>query len=196
MKANVKKLVLFVMVMIFSFGTIVAQTDNPDNAKMTKEERMAAKKAKKEEAKRQREENFERFKKYAEDSLWIVEAHTLYNKYNESYPIDPSINFVSMDGKEITVQLSFNNLIGWNGIGGVTLEGKITSYKVSDTNKNVVIKCSALGSAMGPVDLLASVNPDGYGRITISGNWGNRITFAGYYKPLEEARVYKGMPSY
>jgi hypothetical protein len=59
-----------------------------------------------------------------------------------------------------------------------------------------MIKFLAMGSAMGPVDLIARISPDGYGRLTVSGNRGRRLTFAGYFLPSESSRTFTGMPTY
>jgi hypothetical protein len=55
---------------------------------------------------------------------------------------------------------------------------------------------TAMGSGLGIVDIFLSVTGDGNGRVTVSGNWGDRITFQGKFVSLEESSVFKGTPTY
>ena len=187
-------LLIFLTVCIAYTG--YTQTENPDNKNLTKEEKKAMRKAKKEEDKRKREGALKNFEKYAEMRAWVVEAHTVFDKQGQSYQMDPSINFVGVSNEETTVQLSFTGLMGWNGVGGVTLEGKIGKYEFSSDGKSVTITMSAMGSGLGIVDIFLSVTGDGNGRATVSGNWGDRITFQGKFVSLEDSSIYKGTTTY
>jgi hypothetical protein len=191
-----KKLFIFLLLIVCIFYTGYAQTENPDSKNLTKEEKKAMRKAKKEEDKRKREEALIEFEKYAEMREWVVEAHTVFDKQGQSYQMDPNINFVSVNKDETTIQLSFTGLMGWNGVGGVTLEGKIGKYEYSVDGKSLNITMSAMGSGLGVVDIFMIVSGDGNGRATVSGNWGDRITFQGRFVSLEESTVYKGTTTY
>jgi len=191
------KAILILMIISFSvLTTTYAQTENPDTKNLTKEEKKALKQAKKEEDKRIREEALISFEKNAEDREWVLEAYTVFGKQGQSFQMDPTINFVGVDGENTTVQLSFNGLVGWNGVGGITLDGKIGKYQVSNDGKSVSITMSAMGSSLGVVDIFLTVSGDANGRATVSGNWGERITFQGKFVSLAESRVYKGTPRY
>ena len=187
---------LFVAFFLSVSITGYAQTENPDTKNLTKEERKAMRKAKKEEDKRKREEALKNFEEYAENREWVVEAYLVFDKQGQSYQMDPTINFVSVIGEKTVIQLSFNGLIGWNGVGGITLEGKIGKYEHSSDGKSVNITMSAMGSALGIVDIFLSVTGDSNGRATVSGNWGERITFQGKFVSLEESLIYKGTTTY
>lgn len=191
-----KRLSLFLVIGLFSCTILLAQTENPDSKNLTKEEKKALKLAKKEEEARKREEALTQYQSLAQDRHWVLEAHTVFAKGGRSFPMNPSINFVSVIGDEATIQLSFDGIIGWNGVGGITLEGKTTKYEVSESKNAITITLTAIGSGMGPADLLVTISPDGNGRATVSGNWGQRITFSGNFVPSEESRVYKGTPTY
>jgi hypothetical protein len=187
---------LFITLFFCVYFTGHAQTENPDTRNLTKEEKKAMRNAKKEEDKRKREEALKDFGEYAENREWVVEAYLVFDKQGQSYQMDPSINFVSVVEEETIIQLSFNGLMGWNGVGGVTLEGKIGKYEHSADGKSVNITMSAMGSGLGIVDIFLSVTGDGNGRVTVSGNWGDRITFQGKFVSLEESSVFKGTPTY
>ena len=173
-----------------------SQTDNPDTKNLTKDEKKAMRKAKKEEDKRKRKEALKDFEEYAKMKEWVVEAHLVFDKQGQSYQMNPSINFVSVIQDQTTIQLSFNGIMGWNGVGGITLEGKISKYELSSDGKSVNITMTAMGSGLGIVDLFVSVTGDGNGRVSVSGNWGDRITFQGKFVSLEESSVFKGTTTY
>lgn len=191
-----KHLIIIVITLIYTGFTVIAQTENPDNKKLKGDERKALRKAKKEEEKRKMEEDLKDFQRLAEQQTWVVEAHTVFNKEGVSFQMDPTINFIGVKGDETTVQLSFNGIIGWNGVGGVTLEGKIGKYEYNSDNKSLTIKMTAMGASIGAVDIFLTVTGDGNGRATVSGNWGERITFQGNFVSLEKTRVYKGSVTY
>lgn len=192
----IKKLGTLLIVVLLASNTGWAQAENPDSKNLTKEEKKAMKLAKKEEEARKREETLVRNKAIAENKNWVLEAHTVFEKGGQSFQMNPSINFVSVKGDEATIQLSFDGIIGWNGVGGITLEGKTTKYQVNDSKNSFTITMTALGSGMGPVDFLVTVGADGNGRATLSGNWGQRITFAGNFVSFEDSKIYKGSPTY
>lgn len=191
-----KRLLLYITIIFCIAHTGFAQIENPDSKNLTKEEKKAIRKAKKEEDKRKREEALISFSEYAEMKKWVIEAHTVYDKQGQSYQMDPNINFVGVSDDETTIQLSFNGLMGWNGVGGITLEGKIGKYEYSSDKKLLNITMSAMGSGLGVVDMFITVTGDGNGRASISGNWGDRITFQGKFVSLEESSVFKGTTTY
>ena len=173
-----------------------SQIENPDARNLSKEERKELKKAKKEEEKRKREEELKKFERYVETRAWVVEAHTVFGKRGQSYQMDPTINFVGVSGETTTIQLSFNGILGWNGVGGITMDGKIGKYEYSNDGKAVILKMSAMGSRLGNVDIFLTISGNANGRATLSGSWGERIVFQGKFVSLDESRVYKGAPSY
>lgn len=61
----------------------------------------------------------------------------IYEAYGEmafknSYPVSPTTNFVMVEGDKLTLQLGFTGRIGANGLGGITIEGNISSYDIPD----------------------------------------------------------------
>jgi len=189
----------YILLIVLSTSVVFsgyAQTENPDSKNLTKEEKKALRKAKKEEEKRKREENLVEFEKFVEMREWVVEAYTVYDKQGQSYQMDPTINFVGVNKDETTVQLSFNGIIGWNGVGGVTLDGKIGKYEFKRDEKSLMITMSAMGSSLGMVDIFLTISGDANGRATVSGNFGEKIIFQGKFVSLAESSVYKGTTTY
>ena len=195
-RTTMKKLVFLVFIFLITSNFSFSQVDNPESKPLTKEEKKALKNAKKEEKTRQKELALSTYTQLLHNKEWVVEAHTVYNKAGGSIQMDPTINFVGVKDDLVVVQLSFSNLIGWNGVGGITVEGKPGKYEVKSEKNAVSLRMSAMGSAMGPVDIFLTVSGDGTGRATVSGNFGERITFAGYFVSLNDSRVFKGTTTY
>ena len=106
-----------VIIMVLLGGSAIAQT---------KEEKKAAKKAKKEAKLEQDKANTAMLMSLVESKKFVLEANTLFDRTGVSYVLNSSLNFIGFDGVNSTIQLAFDQLIGWNGVGGVTIDGKIT----------------------------------------------------------------------
>jgi hypothetical protein len=186
-----KKFMSFVTILLLGTGLLLAQAEQSGVEELSKQE---LRKQKKEQKLKEQKENLTFYDKIAAERSWVIEAHTIYNKYGDSFQMDPTINFVSLNGDESIVQLGFNGYIGYNGVGGVTFEGKVQNYEVNREENSILIRFTSMGAVMGPVDIVARISSDGYGRITVSGNWGRRLTFAGYFVPYDTSRTYTGTP--
>ncbi len=163
-------------------------------AQLGTEKKKPTKEEKKELRKQQQEENFQKIQAILESQQWIVEANMVFDRYNQSYQLNPTINFVGVDKKNGAIQLGFDGLVGWNGVGGVTLEGSVTKYELKENKKNsapqVNLRFQGRGTGSATIDI--SVNTSFQATARVNGDFGSRITFQGQLVPLEESRVYKG----
>lgn len=125
---------------------------------------------------------------------WVIEAHTVFDRYNQSYQLNPSINFVGIKGDEGALQLGFDGLIGWNGVGGVTIDGVITKYEIKEgkSNSSPTVNLRFQGRGIGSANINITVNSSGQATARVSGDFGDRITFSGMLRSIEESSVYKG----
>ncbi len=125
---------------------------------------------------------------------WVIEAHTVFDRYNQSYQLNPTINFVGIKGEEGAIQLGFDGLIGWNGVGGVTIDGKITKYEINEgkQNSSPTVNLRFQGRGIGSAIINITVNSSGQATARVSGDFGDRITFSGILKSIENSSVYKG----
>ena len=130
-----KKLMFTLFLMLL--GIIVfAQEEEMEQVEKTKKEMRAEKKAdKKAERKAADAEALLKSNSLLVSKQWVLEATRVYGKSGRSFNLDPNINFVSIQEKDGVVQLSFSGLVGWNGIGGITIEGNVTRYEVKEPNK-------------------------------------------------------------
>ncbi|MCK5702915.1 MAG: DUF4251 domain-containing protein [Cyclobacteriaceae bacterium] len=178
-----KILVFFISFFLITINSTIAQ-----------EKKKLSRKEKKELKKQQQIEQKKAILDLLHSETWVIEAHTVFDRYNQSYQLNPTINFVGIDGKEGALQLGFDGLIGWNGVGGVTLDGKVTKYEVKEgkSNSSPTVSLRFQGRVVGSASINVTVNSSGQATARVSGDFGDRITFTGMIKSLEESSVYKG----
>lgn len=144
-------------------------------------------------------ENRTRTLQILSSQAWVLEANTLQDRYGETYILNPSLNFVGVAGDKSTIQLGENGEIGLNGVGGITLDGNVQKYELTEgkkTNSPMSINLQVVGSSSGFVSILVNVSPDGSASATVTDVQGNRLTYRGQIKALGESTVYKGITNY
>lgn len=164
------------------------------NESIGQESKKLSKKERKELKKQQQLEQKKAIIELLYSKKWVIEAHTVFDRYSQSYQLNPSINFVGINDDEGALQLGFNGLIGWNGVGGVTVDGKITKYEIKEGNEksNPTLNLRFQGRGVGSATINVTVNSSGQATARVNGDFGERITFSGIIKSLEESIVYKG----
>lgn len=178
-----KLIVLCLCILLININVSIAQQD-----------KKLSKKEKKELRKQQQIEQNRIIIELLYSKNWVIEAHTVYDRYSQSYQLNPTINFVGVKDEEGALQLGFDGLIGWNGVGGVTVDGKVTKYEVKEGNgkSGPTLNLRFQGRGIGSAIINVTVNSSGQATARVNGDFGDRITFAGTIKPLEESAVYKG----
>jgi len=129
-----------------------------------------------------------------EQKSFVLEASTVYSKKGRVFQMNPSVNFVKLNNGEGVLQLAFNQIVGWNGVGGITLEGNVRNYKVDkgDGTKMPSVQFDMNG-AFGWATVRINVNSSGMARATVdAGTSGDRVSFAGPLLPSSESNVYQG----
>jgi hypothetical protein len=127
---------------------------------------------------------------------WVLEAYTIQGQRGNLYFVNSTTNFVMMDKDRATVQLASPYRAGYNGLGGITVEGSISGYKLeTDKHGNVSVRFMVIGVGINAeIFITLDVNSN-RGEAYISPNtWGRRITYRGNIVPLEDSSVYKAMP--
>ncbi len=176
-------IVFFIGLMFFSSALLFGQ----NNKNLSKKE-------KKEQKKQLQIEQKKAMISLLESKEWVIEAHTVFDRYGLSYQLNPSINFVGINGDEGAMQLGFDGLIGWNGVGGVTIDGNVTKYEIKEgkENSSPSVTLRFQGRGIGFATITISVTTSGQATAKVNGDFGERITFSGIIKPLSESVVYKG----
>ena len=133
-----------------------------------------------------------------DNQQFVLEADFLSDRYGSRIPVSSMINFLMVDSASATMQLGSAFSVGYNGVGGTTLDGRISKYEVKSIGKkktyfNITLMFQ---SSLGMYDISLMVSSNGNADAKIRGNWGGQLNYHGYLVPLYQARVYKGSPSY
>ncbi|GAB1446269.1 DUF4251 domain-containing protein [Flammeovirgaceae bacterium] len=173
-------------------GMVVAQ-----GAQSKKEDRKSQKDEKKAQQAIEAARLFDKASKLVEERNFVIEAITVRGKYGSPVNVGPN-NFIMIDSSEFVLQTSFTGGVGFNGLGGITAKGTVSSYKVSKNEKNDAITVLAQVStfAIGQGTLTVQVGKSGNVTATFVNNWGGRIEFTGPIESVEESHVYEGMRTF
>lgn len=125
---------------------------------------------------------------------FVLEAERVTLSRGQTVHVNSNTNFVSVDGDDAVVQVAFNvPMSGPNGIGGVTVDGNLSDYKVTiDKDGDCMVRMSVMGLGISANVFIRLYNNSDMAYVTISPNFNpNRISLSGRIIPLEESNVYK-----
>lgn len=178
--------------MILSLTASVSAQENTTKELSRKQRR----ELKKEEQKKHSEEMAKLLSVAIEEKQWVLEANTLANKTGASVNVNSTLNFVAVEGDEAFVQLGSDTGMGQNGVGGVSVRGNVSKYKVSKNEKKGTYFITLyVSSALGTFDIRLDCNADGQiANATVQGNTSRRVQYRGVIVPLGHSTVYKGTP--
>ena len=131
---------------------------------------------------------------------WALEASNVTFNNGVTRFVTASTNFVSVDDGQAVVQTAFNNsnVNSPNGLGGITLEGRITSEELKmDKDGNVYYNYGIQGADISAtVNIVVTANSN-QATATVNPNFSsNQMTFSGYIYPYNTAGVIEGNPGY
>ena len=131
-----------------------------------------------------------------DEKQWVLEANTLAGKRGSTVNVNSSLNFVAVEGEEAFVQLGSDSRMGQNGVGGVSVRGRVTKYEVNKNEKKGTYFITLfVSSALGSFDIRLDCNADGQiANATVQGNTSNRVQYRGIVVPIQQSTVYKGTP--
>ena len=154
-----KRITTFVMMFLFTgIGYINAQTVQKEK-EMTREEEKAQKEM-------LDQLYYEEAKKAIEEKQFILEADQVMFKYGTTAFVTSNTNFVAVQGNKAVVQVAFNIPIsGPNGLGGVTVSGNISNYKLkTDKKGNTHISMNVMGTG---ISALVNIDSVSYTHLTL-----------------------------
>lgn len=170
-----KKVIILTLAGLFSLNL---------SAQITKKEkREAARRAEK-----------ERVLEMANNREFVLEAHLYANRYQYQRPL-PTNNFFAVSGDKVLIQTADINRIGQNGLGGITAEGRILKYEVSEGGKNnpVRVMIDFSNGYLGMGTLSFSLSGEDHATVQLTDNRGNRNSWSGDLKAIDEHSGYTGM---
>jgi len=169
-----------------------AQESNATNKSLSRKlEKEQKKKAKEAAALAAREE----YVQMLQNKQFVFMANTLAGDAGTTFSVTPQYNFLSVSGETVVFQFSFDGIVGWNGIGGLTVKGEIEDYRY-DPGKNVkkpmrVNSRVKTNTHWGIPYFTLTVFEEGYATITMTLKSGT-LNMTGQVVKPEDARVYTG----
>lgn len=124
---------------------------------------------------------------------FVLEADFLQNRYGERIIVTPNLNFIKIIESKGILQTGSNFSIGYNGVGGVTAEGTISSWKVYKDTRHLNFRLQfSLMTNIGSYDVSMIITPDNFAQATITGLGPGRLTWQGHLETVDNSRVFKG----
>lgn len=129
------------------------------------------------------------------DTTFTLEADKVVFKYGQIAYVNSNTNFVSVNKNDAVVQVAFNvPFSGPNGIGGVTVQGSVSGYKVTTDKKGTTtVTMNVMGLGISAQIWITMYKGSHEASVDILPNFNSRrITLNGVLLPLEKSNVYQG----
>ncbi|MCX6251383.1 MAG: DUF4251 domain-containing protein [Bacteroidetes bacterium] len=182
------KTINLILLFTFLMGGMFAQS-----VKTEKELRKEAAEKKKEARKAKLEKEFEATAALLISQRFVLEAQTTGNRFGDRRPSPSNLNFIMVDSVHAVLQVGSSGRVGLNDVGGITLDGTITSWKLEKNDKGKTFDLyMTIITKIRTYDVIMSVSASGYASASINGNTASTLIFDGNLVSLEESGVYKG----
>lgn len=129
------------------------------------------------------------------DTTFTLEADKVVFKYGQIAYVNSNTNFVSINRDNAVVQVAFNvPFSGPNGIGGITVQGSVSGYKVTTDKKGTTtITMSVMGVGISAQVWITMYKGTHEASVDILPNFNSqRLTLNGVVLPLEKSNIYQG----
>ena len=138
--------------------------------------------------------NFARAAAAMDNMDFVLRADRLLFKYGHTAYVNSVTNFISVSGDYATVQVAPFYGGGPNGVGGITLDGRVSNVKYETRkNGNWSLSMSVMGSIISAtlnIELYAGGNN---AEVTITSNFrSSKITLIGTLTQPDDTYIYKG----
>lgn len=181
-----KKILLLALVtLLCCAGCSTVQTAEE---KMNRQEKKEAQKA-------TEQALYEQARQAIENKAFTLEADRVIFKRGRNAFVSSNTNFVMVDGDKASVQVAFNIPVsGPNGLGGVTVDGSVSGYKIkTDKKGNVYLSMSVMGVGISAQVSITLTYGNNNATVDIRPNFNsNRLTLSGVLLPLDQSNVFKG----
>lgn len=178
-----KTINILIILFLCSITMVNAQEKNK---KLTRAEKKELKEQRKQEA-------IEATTTMIENKTFVLEADKLRDRKGRMAIVSSTINFISVNGDIAIFQFGSAHAIGYNGVGGITVEGRITSWdtQVREKSGSYYIRVS-ISATTGFYEITFDISATGMADATVHTNTKHRLNYSGMAVPLNESRVYKG----
>ena len=188
-----KKIIALMMLVFIGASTAMyAQESKSENRRA---ERKAQRDAEKAREKREEARAYADAVQAINNRKFVLEADRITFKRGRSAFVTANTNFVLLNGEKASVQVAFNGpYAGPNGIGGITVDGRVGEVKTATDKKgNVTCSFSVMGVGISAQVSIRLTHDTNNASVTINPNFNsNRLSLDGKVIPLSESSVYKG----
>jgi hypothetical protein len=166
---------------------LISLIGNSQDTKLTRQERKEARRDK-------QYSNFQVIDSLLQHKSFVLEADFLDNMHGARIPVMSDVNFVMVDSLRAVLQTGVSNSNPrYNGVGGVTAEGKLSGLKIVKNEKNLSFFLRfTVVTDIGIYDVVMTIYSNNSARASISGLTPGKLVYDGRIKSLWESRVYKG----
>lgn len=130
-----------------------------------------------------------------ENKAFTLEADRVIFKRGRNAFVSSNTNFVMVDGDKSSVQVAFNiPASGPNGLGGVTVDGNVSGYKIkTDKKGSIYLTMSVMGVGISAQVSITLPYGSNNATVDIRPNFNsNRLTLSGEILPLDKSNIFKG----
>ena len=137
--------------------------------------------------------NAEMIKGLIEQRHFVLEASFLANKGGQRINVSPTLNFIMVEKEKATFQFGGGSQIGYNGVGGVTMDGRVQNYEYTADKKGIIHLDFQIATSLGTIFVSMTIMPQtSHADANITGTGGKKLYYTGDIVPPEKSRVYKG----
>ncbi|NOX85021.1 MAG: DUF4251 domain-containing protein [Chlorobi bacterium] len=190
------KIYVVLLAFVLAFSGTIPSAMAQDTVLTKKEQKKLEREKKKKERAAENEAVTEKLVKLLSHRFFVFKATRVYDNSGRSFSVSPTINFLSVIDTLVTFQFGFDQLIGWNGVGGVTSEGYTEGY-VFNENKDskrpmtVQSRVRPVKSVGSPYFTITVMN-DGQADLNLTTSRGGTIRMSGEIWDPRDAGIYKG----
>lgn len=132
-----------------------------------------------------------------ESKKFILEADFLSDKYGNRIYVSPTLNFIKLDSIKAVLQIGSTSGLGYNGVGGITAEGNLKSWRLvkKPKERSYFLQFSTLTN-IGVYDISMTINADNFARATINGLRGGTLVYEGHLETLYNSSTFKGQNTF
>lgn len=130
-----------------------------------------------------------------QDTAFTLEADRVVFKYGQIAYVNSNTNFIAVDKNNAIVQVAFNIPVsGPNGIGGVTVQGQLSGYKIETDKKGTTyIKMNVMGTGISAQIWITMYKGTHEASVDILPNFNSqRLTLNGVILPSAKSNVFQG----
>jgi hypothetical protein len=189
-----RRLVLGLVLAVLSVSSFAQEELN-----LQKEQKQIARVQRKAEQARIKEEMVTLTKQMLESHKFVLEADYVGDGKGNRIPVNSTLNFVAIDSSKGVLQIGTPFGYGWNGVGGVTVEGDITKYELKEIKgkrSNSYSLMIVLMGSSGIFDVHFNISETGLADAIVSSTTRGQLKYTGNFVPLELSRVFKGTTTY